>query len=255
MSAVAHTVAAGTLPGESAYKLTSELAQFCLPASSRDSNRKYAYACSLYLAFLVVGLIGIVRVEKFVVRELPPPPEVIPVELPPADQPVQQASEEAPQEFSSTDEAPTDAPPVPVVVAPANAQVPFAVPTFGFVSVTSLVARAAAPPPSAFVRAPPSEPAPRPVPTVFRRGSASNRARGSFPEPPFPSGVLRSGQSVDLSLLVELADDGTPEKVEVEATSGIYELDRKVAQHVKNRWRWEPDQGKIWSVPFGFKCN
>jgi len=255
MSITAPTMARND-PGASAYKLTSELAQFCLPAASREPSRKYAYAISIYLAFLVVGLIGVVKVERLIVRELPPPPEVIPVELPPADQPVpQEVTEDQVKEFDLSQEVPTDAPPMPVVVAPADAQVPFAVPTFGHVAVTGLVARASAPPPTAFVRAPPpATAAPKPPPVAFRR-SAGSRPKGSFPEPPFPTGILRSGQSVDLSLLVELADDGRPEKVDVEASSGIYELDRKVAQHVQSRWKWEPGQSKMWSVPFGFRCN
>lgn len=255
ISMVAQTLAEDG-QGGSAYKLTSELAQFCLPAASREPERKYVYAISIYFAFLVVGLIGIAKVEKLVVRELPPPPELIPVELPPPDQPVQQeVTEDQVKEFDLSQETPTDAPPMPVVVAPADAQVPFAVPTFGNVAVTGLVARASAPPATAFVRAPPpTAAAPRPPPVAFRR-AAGSRPRGSFPEPPFPAGMLRSGQSVDLTLLVELGDDGAPEKVDVETSSGIYELDRKVVQHVKARWKWEPGQSKIWSVPFGFRCN
>jgi len=255
MSAVASTPAVGSPTGTSpprAYALTSELAQFCLPAASRDLNRKYAYACSFYFAFVVVGLVGIARVEKLVVKELPPIQEALPIELPPVEQPVQQQPDNAPKDFDTSQETPTDASAVPVIVAPADANVPFAVPTFGNVTVTRLVARASAPPATAFVRAPPLVAAPVPKPVVFRRAS---RPRGTFPEPPFPTGLLRSGQNVDLTLLVELADDGTPEKVDVESTSGLYELDRKVAQHVKSRWRWEPGQSKTWSVPFGFQCK
>lgn len=258
MAHSAQAVAQGLGPGSPPYKLTSELAQFCLPEASRDPSRKYAYALSIYFAFLLVGFIGIVKVQKIVVRELPLPPEIIPVELPPLDQPVpQDVPEDMVKEFDASQDNfdPTDAPPVPVVVAPADAQVPFAVPTFGHVTVTNLAARASAPPPTAFVRPPPPQTAaPKPPPVVFRRAAAS-RPKGTFPEPPFPTGILRSGQSVDLTLLVELADDGTPEKVDVEVSSGIYELDRKVAQHVKSRWKWEPGQGKVWSVPFGFRCN
>lgn len=233
------------------YTLTSDIAQFCFPAASQDTNRKYAYAASIYLTFLVIGLIGVLKAPKFVVRELPPPPPKI-IEVESVAEEPQPITPDTPVTMEPTSTDRPDMPaPVPVLVAAPNAVVPFAVPTTGYTKVTA-VTRAEAPPLVAH-RPPPPAAAPKPVaPSKFNRGS---RPSGNFPEPPFPAGTLRSGQSVDLTLRVELAENGTPASVEVETTSGIYELDRKVAEHVKSRWKWEPGQAKSWLVPFGFKCR
>jgi hypothetical protein len=255
MAGTTFTSAAASPHGTAAaasYALTSDLAAFCLPAAGRDPNRKYAYACSVFSAVVLVGAIGIVRVERLVIKELPPVQEAMQVEIPQTEQPAPPTPDDQPKDFNPSPETVAEAPPMPVIVAAADANVPFAIPTFGNVTVTGLVARASAPPPMSFVPKPPPAPAQKPEPAVFKRAS---RPRGSFPEPPFPTGMLRSGQTVDLTLTVEVAETGSPEKVEVAASSGIYELDRKVAQHVKSRWHWEPGQARLWTVPFGFQCN
>lgn len=238
--------------GHPNYTLTSDIAQFCFPAASQDSNRKYAYACSIYLTFLLIGIIGALKAPQIIVREVPPPQErIVEVDQVNEQQPV---VTQQPETMDQQQDQPTDAPvPVPVLVAPATAAVPFAVPTEGYTKVTKVVERAAAPPMVA-PRPPPAAPAPKPAPAMFRRGSGT-RPNGNFPEPAFPTGMLRSGQSVDLTLKVELGDDGVPVSVDVETPSGIYELDRKVAEHVKSRWKWDPGQAKTWLVPFGFKCR
>lgn len=237
--------------GHPQYTLTSDIAQFCFPSASRDSNRKYAYACSIYIAFLLIGLIGVAKAPVLVVKELPPAQEYMPVEIPPAEVPPPVTVMNPVDEATPPDPTET-APPVPVLVAPANAPVPFAVPTEGYVAVTKLVTRASAPP--AVAPRPPPAAAPKPNPAMFRRGGGS-RPNGTFPEPAFPSGMLRSGQTVELVLRVELADDGTPATVEAETSSGLLELDRKVTQHVKSRWRWDPGQSKLWLIPFAFQCR
>src|SRR2546427_2753465 len=86
-------------PGQfnaSGYSLHSDLAQFCLPAASRDANRKLAYVNSICLLFVAVGLAGInptpleqrvpEPVQAFVPVELAQPPEPPKTEPQPQDQ-------------------------------------------------------------------------------------------------------------------------------------------------------------------------
>ncbi|MBM3879144.1 MAG: hypothetical protein FJ387_05425 [Verrucomicrobia bacterium] len=252
MSASATLTAEARPPeGMPRYRLTSDIAQFCLPASAQDTNRKYAYACSIYLSFLIIGLVGMVKVPKLVVRELPSVVEFTPVEIPQIEPtPVVQTLEPDPAEPMS--DAPSDAPPAPVLVAAADAAVPFAVPTEGYVQVTKLISRAEAPP-AVMPRPPPPTPT-KPSPSRFGRGSG---ARGSFPSPTYPSGVLRSGQSVEGMLLVHLANDGSVQDVEVLVCCGVLELDRRMANWVRARWKWDlqPGQATLWEVPFAFAAH
>src|SRR5438094_9456819 len=71
--------APGTVP-RPGYALHSDLAQFCLPAATRDANRKLAYVNSICLLFLVVGLAGL-NPPKIEQRVPEPIQEFVPVEI------------------------------------------------------------------------------------------------------------------------------------------------------------------------------
>ncbi len=218
------------------YHLHSDIAQFCLPAASRDSYAKYAYANSLFVAVLVVGIVGIVKTPIITEKRLPDPAELIPVELTqPAEPP---PPVEHPEKIEETppDVAPSDY--TPIVVAPANANVAFAVQVEGNTIVSANVA--VAEPPPAVLKRPERPPAALKQPAVLRMTRGKGGPPGIFPNPPFIPNLLRAGQSASLNLYLEVAADGTMTKVEITRSSGIFELDRKVLQHVKSRWRFDP---------------
>src|SRR2546426_2643508 len=83
------------------YALHSDLAQFCLPAATRDANRKLAYVNSICLLFLVVGLAGLnppkieqkvpEPIQEFVPVEIVQPPEPPKTEPQLQQEPEQQA--------------------------------------------------------------------------------------------------------------------------------------------------------------------
>src|SRR5205814_10452790 len=89
-------VSPGTLEAPR-YALHSDLAQFCLPAANRDSNRILAYVNSICLLFLAIGIAGLSPpkleqkipepVQEFVPVEIVQPPE------PPKDDPLLQQEE------------------------------------------------------------------------------------------------------------------------------------------------------------------
>ena len=218
------------------YHLQSDIAQFCLPAASRDSYAKYAYANSLFVAVLVVGIIGIVKTPIITEKTLPDPAELIPVELtqpaeppPPVDQP--EKIEEAPP-----DAAPSDY--TPIVVAPANAHVAFPVQVEGNTIVSANIAVAELTP--AVLKRPERPPTAPKQPSVLRMTRGKGGPPGIFPNPPFIPNLLRAGQSASLEIYLEVAADGAMTKVEITRSSGVFELDRKVLQHVKSRWRFDP---------------
>lgn len=221
----------------SQYRLKSDLAQFCLPVSTRDRYAKYAYANSLYLAVLIIGVLGIANtpvitekplpeIVEFMPVELPPPPDI----PPPLDQPEQ--IEETPPEVQP--EAFT-----PIVVAPANANVVFSVPVEGPVLVAPTVAKASAPP-AVLRRPPPPSAAPPPTVSVIRLNRGKGGPPGVFPHPPFIPNLLKSGEAASLEIYLEVEADGTKKVVEIRRSSGIRELDQRVLQHVRTRWRFYP---------------
>src|SRR5207249_9927500 len=88
---------AANAPG---YSLHSDIAQFCLPAASRDANRKLAYVNSICLLFLAIGIAGL-NPPKIAQRVPEPIQEFVPVEIaqppePPKVEPQQEQPEQQP---------------------------------------------------------------------------------------------------------------------------------------------------------------
>lgn len=219
------------------YELKSDIAQFCLPVASRDSYAKYAYANSLFLAVLVIGVVGIYKAPVITEKPLPEIAEFMPVELPPPPDTPPPAEE--PEQI---EEAPPEVQPeafTPVVVAPANANVVFSVPVEGPVLVAPSVAMASAPP-AVLRRPPPPSIAPPPTVAVIRMNRGKGGPPGVFPNPPFIPNLLKSGEAASLEIYLEVDGDGTKRVVEIRRSSGIRELDQRVLQHVRTRWRFDP---------------
>src|SRR5438094_814276 len=189
-SPVVHGPGQFNAPG---YSLHSDLAQFCLPAASRDAYRKLAYVNSICSLFLAIGLAGInppvleqrvpEPVQQFVPVEIVQPPE------PPKTQPQPQEQEPEPQPAT-----PVLMPQVATVVAADPTQVKFAVPVEGPVVFA----------PAKFAQAPlPAPPKPAARTVVRMTGSEG----GSFPPPRYPQAAWEQRQQGTVTLIIAVKPD------------------------------------------------
>ena len=208
------------------YALHSDLAQFCLPAASRDANRILAYVNSICLLFLAIGVAGL-NPPKLQQKVPEPIQEFIPVEIvqppePPKVEPQPQQEEPEPQR-----DRPVEMPQIATLVAANPAQVNFAVPVEGPVVFA----------PAKFAQAPPPAP-PRPAArTVVRMTGAEG---GTHPDPSYPRAALEQRQEGTVTVVMTVNPDGSVEDVEVKKSSGFGTLDRHVSQWVKTRFRFLP---------------
>jgi protein TonB len=224
-------------------QLTSELAKLCLPAASRDPNRKLAYINSICAFFLMVGLVGVKMPEPYV-RPIPEPVEIVPVVFTPPDQPMPTTQEEQLDELPEDLPEPSlDAPVVATVVAADPSAVAFAVPVHGPVILAP--ARFAAPPPRV------TRPPPAPAPTRF---VPTGKEAGSFPWPrAYPRQALLERQQGTVMLLVQVGEDGRPSSVTIHESSGFGTLDRHALEWVRDNWRWPPGPPRAYYVPFVYQ--
>ena len=113
------------------YRLKSDLARVCLPAPHAHDQRNLAWANSICLLFLIIGLAGV----------RPTPPQPIPVK--PLEEPAPVVIEAVPPPPVVNDLKPEvqplekqeDAPRPVVVVVPASPGIKFSVPTVGGILV------------------------------------------------------------------------------------------------------------------------
>ena len=207
------------------YALHSDLAQYCLPAATRDANRKLAYVNSICLLFLVVGLAGL-NPPKIEQRVPEPIQEFVPVEIvqppePPKTEPqLQQDPEQQPDK-------PVDRPQIATVVAADPSQVKFAVPVEGPVVFA----------PAKLAQAPPPAPPKSASRTIIRMTGAEG---GSHPDPRYPQAALEQRQQGTVTVIMTVSPDGSVESVEIKKSSGYGILDRHVTQWVKTRFKFLP---------------
>src|SRR5437899_5751703 len=137
------------------YAEASDLSKLCLPQTYQDANRRRAWVNSICILFLVIGCLGL-KPPPVRVRPLPEVVEVVPVELPPPEEPPKtQVTEEQPEPEPSNEVMPEKLV-VATAVVPNSEKIAFAVPTLG---VTQLVPLSkAVPPPPQPVRPPPAAP-------------------------------------------------------------------------------------------------
>jgi len=239
------TPATVTAAGPGGYSLSSDLAKLCLPAATRDANRKLAYVNSVCFLFLVVGLVGLKMPQPYV-RPLPEVVEFVPVVFTPPEQPTvvpQETTDEVPEE---TPDVNLDAPVVATVVAANPAAVRFAVPVSGPV-ILAPARFAAAPPPQIRNTPPPPQPT-RFVPT--------GKEVGSFPwMKTYPSQAARLKQQGTVILYVIVGADGVPTSVKVHESSGYAVLDQAALEWVRDNWRWGPGQVRHYLVPAEFRLK
>lgn len=224
--------------------LHSDLARFCLPSATEEPDRKLAWANSICLLFLSIGLLG-VKSPVRVVKQTDSAADVVPVIFtpPPEQRQVPPDPQQPKEELDPNQDNAPDTPQVATVVAADPSAVAFAVPVEG--PVVFAPARFAAPPPA-------KPPAPRKPPTdpaVFQRNSAEG---GRYPDPEYPRLALQFGQQGKVTILIEVGAEGRPTTVEVQDSSGHSVLDAAVVNTVKNRWQFPPGELRryLWTCTF-----
>lgn len=223
--------------------LHSDLARLCLPQTMEDATRKLAYANSICLLFLLIGLIGIKppHIERAsgnqqadVVPVIFTPPE----ESPPAELP-------KPTDETQVADAPAEAPQVATVVAASSANVAFAVPVAGPVVVASS---------PQFVGGAPSSP-PKSGGRNVREFSAAGESGGQFPIPAYPREELLARHEGKVMLNVVVAADGSFESVSIQDSCGYMALDRHAVTWVKRHWHFSPGEVRYYLVPIDFQIH
>lgn len=207
----------------SGYELKDELARLCLPQANRDVNLKLAWANSVCILFLLIGITG-ARRGLIAIKPVPPIQEIIPVVLAPVTLP----PEETVEKKSPPDEKKNDAPQAVVVTLP-TPNINFSVPTIG-----SLVV------PASLAFAPPLEP----LRTAVQIGALNSTGTGGErPEPPYPPIAKSTGEQGTVKLLLGGDAAGNVVYVDVKESSGFHILDRASVDFIKRHWRLPAGEG------------
>lgn len=229
------------------YQLRSDLAQFCLPASQRDSNLKYAWANSICFLFVLIGTVGI-RMPVIEMKPVSVPEELIPVVFTPPveEQKIEpQKVEELPE---PSQDAVADTPVVATVVAANPAAASFAVPVEGPVILTSNARMAQAPPST-----PPPKAASQPRTVVFNPKANDG---GYYPEMSvYPKLALDRGEEGDGAVFAVITEKGVIESIKIQESSGSVILDRAFLEWVRTRYRFPAGAVRHFVIPFGFKIQ
>jgi protein TonB len=227
------------------YTLRSDLAQYCLPAASRDVNRKFAWANSICFLFVLVGILG-VRMPPIILRPRADAPDIVPVVFtPPEEQPKVEPAPQ-PDEPEPSPDTVVETPQVLTVVSP-SPSVAFPVPVEGPVIVAPSARYASAPPPT------PPKPAVPPKPTAF---SGNPEDGGFYPLPTPPRWVLEKPNFESVTLLYFYVNpSGSITAVEIKESSGYEALDRLLADWIKKKWVFPPGQTRYFSKEFRIKIT
>jgi len=222
------------------YQLKSDLARVCLPVPGKTVPRRLAWANSISLLFLLIGLLGAQsRLPKL--KAVPPMEQPVPVIVEPLP-PVAPATTDTKETDQQNDDDKPQAPQIQVVT-PDTPAINFAVPTPG-----SLVA--------------PMSVAPVPVEVTLKRAAPvkqepmriqSSGAGGERPAPEYPPIALRLLEQGDVTLLLSVDDYGKVVSAEIKESSGSPVLDDNAQKWVKRRWSIPPvNGGHLFQVTFKF---
>ena len=194
------------------YELKDELARFCLPAANQDSNLKLAWANSICILFLCIGILG-ARRGVIAIKPVPPIREEVPVVVQPTVLPPQAIAQKPEQA------EPNNQPRV-LVALPNAPNVNFGVPTAGTLVVPAALA------------SPLPQAAPVRIGSLFNTGTGGER-----PEPPYPPIALQTGEQGTVVLLLTGDDAGNVVSVDVKESSGFPVLDHATVDYIKHHWR------------------
>src|SRR6185437_7950031 len=202
------------------YALKSELERLCLPAASRNSNRKLAWMNSICILFLVIGIFGAAS-ARVSIKPIPPVEEIAPVVL----ETIPPPQKVTPTENENSNPQPTPEVPNVVVVVPNAPNINFSVPTVG-----NLLA------PSAVAKAPPLNPLQRVEPVNPLAQISNTGSSGSRPQPPYPKLALEQGEQGTVVLLLSADAAGNVASIQVKSSSGFSMLDRATEDFIKRHW-------------------
>jgi TonB family protein len=231
-----------------AYQLKSELARFCLPAPERVASRRLAWANSISLLFLIIGVAG--EQSKLpkprVVPPLEQPAPIIIEPLPPVTQPAVDQKESEQQ----NDDDKQVRPQVQAVTIDTPA-INFAVPTPGSLLV-----------PMAVAPTPPEVPMKRYAPVVVKHEPTAVQSTdkgGERPKPDrYPERAQMFGQQGTVTLLVTVNDAGKVVSAEIKESSGSPYLDEDAQRWVKNYWTVPPSEfngGHVFLAPIRYELK
>jgi protein TonB len=214
--------------GAGGYRLKSDLARVCLPAPHVHDQRNLAWANSICLLFLIIGLAGFRAAPPPIiqVKPLEEPAPVVIEQVQPAPQINELKQDEQPLEKQ-------DAAPHPVVVViPQSPDIKFSVPTPGGVLVAPIQYTAT---PEAGLAGPAPPPPPPSQPDLPSRLEATGQG-GDRPAPPYPQLAQEMGQQGSVELLLTADQAGLIISAEIKTSSGSSILDRAAADFVKKHW-------------------
>jgi protein TonB len=222
------------------YQLKSDLARVCLPAPGRTVPRRLAWANSISLLFLLIGVLGS-QSRLPALQAVPPLEQPVPVIVEPLP-PVAPATTEAKESDQQNDDDKPQTPQIQVVTLDTPA-INFAVPTPGSLLAPMSVAQA------------PLETALRRTATVKQEPTRveSSGAGGDRPAPKYPPIALQLSQQGDVTLLLTVNDSGKVVSTEIKESSGSPVLDENAQDWVKRRWSIPPvNGGHLFQVTFRF---
>jgi TonB family protein len=226
----------------------SELARACLPSPQRAIPRRLAWANSISLMFLLIGIAG-AQSHLSPRKSVPPLEQPVPIIAEPLPPPPQQQVEAKPSEAESSDDKPV----APSVVQSVTIETPainFSVPTQG--SLLSAVAVAPEAERAAVVAKQATVSKPQEPQTVSTTGHGGDR-----PDPPYPREALLLRQEGKVVLELTVDDAGAITKVSVQNSSGSAFLDQATEEWVLHHWKMpvEKSASHIYLQPFNFKIK
>ncbi len=226
------------------YTLRSDLARLCLPAASRDANRKLAWTNSVCLLFVIIGVVGL-KAPELITNAVEDTSEIVPVVFTPPEEEPKVEPAPRPDEPEPAQDTSIETPQIATVVAADPAAAAFAVPVEGPV-VFAPARFASAPPPN------PPKATSNPKPTLFVK---SGKSGGAYPDPTYPSLALRRRNEGKVLLYVIVDPSGSPTSVEVRDTSGYTLLDTHSVDWVRNKWRWPAGETRHYFVPIEYQIR
>jgi protein TonB len=228
-----------------AYQLKSDLARVCLPAPERAVPRRLAWANSISLLFLLIGVLG-AQSRLPALKAVPPLEQPAPVIVEPLPPPMVASSTETKETDQQNDDDKPQVPGIQAVTLDTPA-INFAVPTPGSLLVPMSVAPA--PLEVALKKAAPVKHEPARI--------ESSGAGGDRPRPDrYPKIAEQLGQQGTVTLLITVNDEGKVVSADIHESSGSVILDQAAQDWVKAHWIIPPvSGGHLFLAPIHYKLT
>ncbi|MCG3147146.1 MAG: hypothetical protein PCFJNLEI_00583 [Verrucomicrobiae bacterium] len=217
----------------------TDLSQYCLEKDLLDSRRGLAWANSICLVFLVIGIAGLKPRAAEVTRKPAMVAEVVPTVIEPLVPAIQHLTADSGAAAGPTETTSGAGGPVVAVTVDSSA-VAFAVPTVGNVLV-----------PLGKAQPPPAQPLAAVVPlssVQFETVQATGLS-GSRPAPSYPTEALRRREQGQVTLVIDVDAQGRVTAVTIKESSGFSRLDQAAVDQIRRRWFFPPS-----SAPRKFEC-